>query len=1457
MSGTIIKSGILSAFMASSIREFSRERAFLSAVTAEYNGAEGKPYTVLEKCEHIYDNMSAGGKQGEYDEFIRSADIFILLAGKYLGRYTIGEIDIAIENNVRIFVLKESPELSEKYGFDPASPDNAGCGLTDEVIRERSTSIPDGTVFTFCNDDELRTAFENILHTAEKEQLFAHSELTLAPYRTGIAAQTSLSFEFGCALADSISRGNDARVKNAAKEGSMSLFILPTLLKNADNNDLFKELLEFDAVFFIITHHTDRSMSALSTLYSSHKMLMDNKYISSYVYRNSEGCGEIQEKMNEFAHYTSFFTTAAELYEIIGGKILDDVKAVLPEYRAAVEGFAEKRYADIFFDLEKTWKYFSYAAYMLGMVCRERSMPDKARECFIKAALCGQREAAALAGRYFYGTDIEKSIMFYSLAAESGSAEAMLRLAEIYRADGEKDRAFEYYTEAADRGDPNGAYGAYSLMKETGDKRAGEYYRKYIALSRDKQDGGKAVSSEDGEIIGGHYRKINSSEKICTKKYTIYEAKDINGSGELCCIKQFTMESKKNISKEISLHRSIHKNLQGSFASIPRVIEDNEEQGYIVYEYTGSRNILKWWDDSTAAYRRAKQEYVQSIDSDMDTELKKVIKQTCEKQKKIFRRQINSLITGLRPLLNDVASLHDNGILHCGICCESIMVTEENDIPRFHLADLGMARKIDDDMATGDLINRREKCFPKISSKDSVSPSYDIYSLCAVIFRLITGSYPSECIDSIEQTRRLKEECTPDRLCRILIKGLSKGEVCFDAVGYENCINGSHQKNSLIYRLYYKGGMLSVGKIERIAAIVILIFSFAFIAIVVTSEYIIPAADSSVLSLSRENILRSDYKWKDKCFYNALVEAEGWDPDSEALLSESCKKIRTLVINNGKISMLSTDEAFSNGFANDVYSSEYFGYKEADAFYKNNITSVEDIPEIFPNLTTLAIYNCPLAAEDEKGSEYSALSRLTELQYLKIDNCGYTNMSIFGGGNFPKLKWLELNDNGVLADMSAAAELPSLFELRAENNEYVNISGLENSGSLSTLNLANSETEPEKLSALTNIGFLYLTDISPEAAKHISHLSGLKKLCIINSDFTGNTELLGDLGEQLTELTLLDISQCIFDSFDALAKQLGRFNDPDVYMYSVSYSDGSATDAKKLYLLDNVKGISDYKWKDNGLGELYEKTEGTDKVDFSARKTYDGAVSPVLLPSGISSYNEDITANSDTVKLYANSYDHINADTDAPIALDDITELYPNIEVLAIKDVIIKDGDLSPLKKLTGLRRLTLENCGVTSAAFFGEMKDSAITEVRFADLGRISDLDALEALPNLEDITLAQLDFDMDELCRLTDLRRIEIYDYPDHLPQEYCKRFSEFTKLTSLDLNRNRVNNEEELIDDILMCRQLKSLQLGYGTVSEMESLERLSDLPCLEKLYVMGYIFSDEELEKLSFCPQVIHQ
>ena len=226
MSGTIIKSGILSAFMASSIREFSRERAFLSAVTAEYNGAEGKPYTVLEKCEHIYDNMSAGGKQGEYDEFIRSADIFILLAGKYLGRYTIGEIDIAIENNVRIFVLKESPELAEKYGFDPASPDNAGCGLTDEVIRERSTAIPDGAVFTFCNDDELRTAFENILHTAEKEQLFAHSELTLAPYRTGIAAQNSLSFEFGCALADSISRGNDARVKNAAKEGSMSLFIM-------------------------------------------------------------------------------------------------------------------------------------------------------------------------------------------------------------------------------------------------------------------------------------------------------------------------------------------------------------------------------------------------------------------------------------------------------------------------------------------------------------------------------------------------------------------------------------------------------------------------------------------------------------------------------------------------------------------------------------------------------------------------------------------------------------------------------------------------------------------------------------------------------------------------------------------------------------------------------------------------------------------------------------------------------------------------------------------------------------------------------------------------------------------------------------------------------------------------------------------------------------------------------
>lgn len=520
----------------------------------------------------------------------------------------------------------------------------------------------------------------------------------------------------------------------------------------------------------------------------------------------------------------------------------------------------------------------------------------------------------------------------------------------------------------------------------------------------------------------------------------------------------------------------------------------------------------------------------------------------------------------------------------------------------------------------------------------------------------------------------------------------------------------------------------------------------------------------------------------------------------------------------------------------------------------NKITSVEDIVQFFPKLTTLAVYNCPLAGKDTNGREYSALSELKELKYLRLNNCGYTNMSVFEGGELSALKWTEFSDNGRLDDLSPLCRLESLAELKAENNEYVNISGLENAENLRYLYLSNSSFDAEKLAGFTNIETFSARSISPKDTEYIKAMSKLKALYIHNVDFTGCTEKLGELVEELPELTKLSIGSCVFDSVDLLTEQLKKSGSLDtLYVSNTKFADGSELDVSKLFFINDVIHAPDYKWKDSGIRQLYSMTAGTDKIGFAERKNYaENIVSVVIEPSGLKCYDVDIHADTDLRRSeYLSTVTHIDADPDKKISLGDITELFPSASILVVRDTIIDNGDLSELRKLPRLERVVLENCGVNSTAIFGEMKDSKIHTLRLADLGDINDLDALKDLPCLKSLTCAQVNFDPMELSVLSELEWLEIYDNSD---ERLLSMLEGMKSLRFLAFNKIKLN-EDALVDALLRSPSIEELELRYGTVTSVEPIEKLAGMPALKKLDLKESGIASEELQKLSFCDEVI--
>lgn len=134
------------------------------------------------------------------------------------------------------------------------------------------------------------------------------------------------------------------------------------------------------------------------------------------------------------------------------------------------------------------------------------------------------------------------------------------------------------------------------------------------------------------------------------------------------------------------------------------------------------------------------------------------------------------VIKRIMPILNVLEHVHAVGIMHRDISPDNIMIEKGGKV---RLIDFGAAR-----VATGDdnksltiMLKHGYAPEEQYRTKGQQGPWTDVYSICATMYRMLTGEVPEDAMDRLYQDKlklisQFPTNCSPE-LNRILMKGLS------------------------------------------------------------------------------------------------------------------------------------------------------------------------------------------------------------------------------------------------------------------------------------------------------------------------------------------------------------------------------------------------------------------------------------------------------------------------------------------------------------------------------------------------------------------------------------------------------------------------------------------------------------------------------------------------------------
>lgn len=136
----------------------------------------------------------------------------------------------------------------------------------------------------------------------------------------------------------------------------------------------------------------------------------------------------------------------------------------------------------------------------------------------------------------------------------------------------------------------------------------------------------------------------------------------------------------------------------------------------------------------------------------------------------------NEALNIIEPIIKSLAVLHTNKLLHRDISPDNIMISRSGNVK---LIDFGAARYFTDDTDKSMTVVLKHGYAPieQYSRKGEQGEWTDIYALCAVLYRMVTGVVPDESIERINQdslipVRKLNKK-VPKHIAKAIERGLS------------------------------------------------------------------------------------------------------------------------------------------------------------------------------------------------------------------------------------------------------------------------------------------------------------------------------------------------------------------------------------------------------------------------------------------------------------------------------------------------------------------------------------------------------------------------------------------------------------------------------------------------------------------------------------------------------------